>query len=620
MKHVEQSIINKIAFKDIRANLSKNLILLFAVSISAFMISIIISLCLAQIETQRTYSLQNFGKADSSIEPIIYVLLVVIVLVMFAGFLLIYNVMSINISRNIRFYGMMKLVGMTSQQVKRIFLKQVFIICAAGILLGIALSVFATQKIIPYFLEMYVAGITQDKALFFYPGSYISTVLLIFFISFCGTYIPIKNVTNLSSIDAFKFREYNTAFKRVHPSVFKPMKIALRNVFRVPKYAAFVFCSLSLGMVLYMAVATILGSANTDMYAQMAAGNMDSDIYLRNNKTAQYSFGDSSDFYVFESDLIRELKQMQGITGIDFTYFYEIQMDLIDLDGEMNTLPGYIYGVSKEWAVMMNEENGMSIDVDAFNRGEEAVIRDIWKNEFISKDNVEFVIGENQLISMPLGGVLPAEYQDYFGTNYNRLPCVYIVEDQLKEFINELPVYDISINVKEGDEENVLNGVKKLIENHQDIIFVSKIEERIETEKILKTLKLLGNCISGVLCFVGIINFFNIITSSILSRQREFALLEAVGQTKRQSMQIVIYEGFIYMLGTLALVVILGGGIIGGLYLYMDKQLDYMKFVVPYKSFFIMVLFIFFICLLVPLVTYKLISQDVLARRLVESD
>ena len=620
MKYVERGIINKIAFKDIRANSTKNLILLFAVSVSAFMISIITSLCLAQIETQKTYSLQNFGKADRSIEPIIYVLLVVIVLVMFAGFLLIYNVMSINVSRNIRFYGMMKLVGMTSQQVKRIFLKQVFIICAAGIPLGIVLSVFAMQKIIPYFLEMYVSGATQDKALFFYPVSYISTVLLIFFISFCGTYIPIKNVTNLSSVDAFKFREYNTAFKRVHPSVFKPMKIALRNVFRVPKYAALVFCSLFLGMLLYLTVSTILGSTNTDMYARMATGNMNNDIYLRNDKTAQYSFGDSSDFYVFEAEFIRELEQMQGITGIDFTYFNEIQMDSIDSDGVVNTLPGYIYGVSKEWAAMINEENDMSIDVDAFNSGKEAVIRDIWKNELISKDNVEFVIGENQIISIPLGGVLPAEYQDYFGTNYNRLPCIYIVEDQLKEFINELPVYDISINVKEGDEENVLIDVKKLVENHHNIIFVSKIEERIEAEKILNTLMFLGNCISGVLCFVGIINFFNIITSSILSRQREFALLEAVGQTKKQSVQIVIFEGLIYMLGTLVLVLILGGGIIGGLFIYMDKQLDYMKFVVPYKSFFIMILLIFLICLLIPLVTYKLISRDVLARRLVESD
>lgn len=101
-----------------------------------------------------------------------------------------------------------------------------------------------------------------------------------------------------------------------------------------------------------------------------------------------------SDFYVFESDFIRELEQIQGITGIDFTYFYAIQMGSIYSDRVANTLPGYIYGVSKEWAAMMNEKSNMSIDVDAFNHRKEAVIRDIWKNKLISKDSAKFVIGD----------------------------------------------------------------------------------------------------------------------------------------------------------------------------------------------------------------------------------
>ena len=60
----------------------------------------------------------------------------------------------------------------------------------------------------------------------------------------------------------------------------------------------------------------------------------------------------------------------------------------------------------------------------------------------------------------------------------------------------------------------------------------------------------------GILCFivgiVGILNFLNAVMTGILSRQREFAVLQAVGMTGRQLKKMLIFEGLFYALGAAA--------------------------------------------------------------------
>ena len=49
---------------------------------------------------------------------------------------------------------------------------------------------------------------------------------------------------------------------------------------------------------------------------------------------------------------------------------------------------------------------------------------------------------------------------------------------------------------------------------------------------------------------VGVLNFVNAMMTSILSRRREFAVLQAVGMTKRQLKAMLVWEGMLYTLGS----------------------------------------------------------------------
>ena len=52
-------------------------------------------------------------------------------------------------------------------------------------------------------------------------------------------------------------------------------------------------------------------------------------------------------------------------------------------------------------------------------------------------------------------------------------------------------------------------------------------------------------------------NFFNTTAASIISRQKELALLEAVGMTKKQISKMLVAEGWIYLGGALLAAIVL---------------------------------------------------------------
>ena len=55
---------------------------------------------------------------------------------------------------------------------------------------------------------------------------------------------------------------------------------------------------------------------------------------------------------------------------------------------------------------------------------------------------------------------------------------------------------------------------------------------------------------AGILGVVGIINFVNLISTSVISRKKEFAVMESVGMTSRQLKDMIVFEGILYALST----------------------------------------------------------------------
>ena len=80
----------------------------------------------------------------------------VILLVLFivgSGYLLIYNVLYISISKDTRFYGLMKTIGTTQKQIKSLVKKQTFKFACIGIPVGVVLAAAVSFALVPLFLQ-----------------------------------------------------------------------------------------------------------------------------------------------------------------------------------------------------------------------------------------------------------------------------------------------------------------------------------------------------------------------------------------------------------------------------------------------------------------------------------
>ncbi len=92
----------------------------------------------------------------------------------------------------------------------------------------------------------------------------------------------------------------------------------------------------------------------------------------------------------------------------------------------------------------------------------------------------------------------------------------------------------------------------------KSLTFTSKstLEEHYRGQPRANTI--MSFSISIIIAFVGVLNFINSMTTAIVSRKKEFAMIQSVGMTKRQLRRMLVDEGFYYAAGILTASYILG--------------------------------------------------------------
>lgn len=89
-----------------------------------------------------------------------------------------------------------------------------------------------------------------------------------------------------------------------------------------------------------------------------------------------------------------------------------------------------------------------------------------------------------------------------------------------------------------------------------NIVSREEIKEQYQAET--RSSAVIGYAISFVVALVGILNFINSMVTAIISRKKEFAMIQSVGMTKWQLRRMLTFEGLYYAGITLAVSYVLG--------------------------------------------------------------
>ena len=187
-------------------------------------------------ENQPIATVQLYDTSAGQETATLLSLCAVAVFLIFTGYLLIYNILYISISRDVRFYGLLKTLGATPKQIKRVVRGQILRLCLIGIPVGIVLSLILSLGIVPFFISALDAVSSDGSVVSFSPLIYLGAIIFPLFTAMLGASKPAKKAASISPIEAQKYTGVTGSIKGVRSVAHgKPVRMAWRNIFRDKK-------------------------------------------------------------------------------------------------------------------------------------------------------------------------------------------------------------------------------------------------------------------------------------------------------------------------------------------------------------------------------------------------
>lgn len=570
--------------------------------------------------------------------------LIIILFIVLSGYLLIYNVLYIGVNKDINFYGLLKTIGTSPKQIKRIVKGQALRLSLIGIPIGMILGAVVSFIIVPITMSTMFAGsdaTAMPKDVSFNPIIFILAALFSLLTVMISCKKPAKIASNISPIEALRYTgstsKKSKKDNRKSTNGGKLYKMAWYNVFREKKRAFVVFLSLFMGIITFLSVNTFLSSISVENYINR---------YVKNDFTIQNTDGVDDKI---DDDFISEIKNIKGVENINISKGSTLQIDMSDdvilpalksiykrfgtSDEELNKyienikkdpslLSASVVGVDDNLIDRLNNELKNKIDVKSFKEGKLALV-DSW---YYDTDIYKSISG-NLTIRNPKSNA-SATFDATMIDDSNQLlppglpaplgiPTIYVSNTALEKIDKNANTNLVYINADDKYESSINTKLKEMC-NKRGLYFESKIDSTVNFNKSQMVMNILGGGIGVILILIGILNFINIMITGVNSRLKELAILESIGMTKKQIKKMLTFEGLYYALITIGFILTIGIGIIYGMSELAKNIADYATFVFPTLPLISLIIVIFAVCLITPSLVFKISSKQSVTERIRE--
>ena len=599
-------------------------------------------------------------------------------LIIFTGYLIIYNVFQISVTNDIRFYGLLKTIGTTGRQLRRIICQQALMLSLAGIPLGLLVGWFIGSRLTPVIIAR-LNGIHNMVSVS--PVIFVVSALFSLLTVLLSCARPGRLAAKVSPIEAVRYTEGGTPKKKVKKSGGVSLfAMAKANLGRSRCKTVVTVLSLSLAVMLlnltvtftngfsmekylsnqmvsdfiladagYFQVSTLWGAGKAlpekVIGAVTAQGGIAADgrVYGRTTPVQEFV---TEDWYRAHYGrwngqenlnllVERAERRADGLLA-DGAQLYGMEPFVLDkltvLDGDLSKL--YEPGGNYIAAVYSTDDYG-NADLNSHwaRLGDTVTLRYVEEFEYYNPDT-----GEVYESGIPEGQPWRERAAKYRDVEYEVVALVdvphalgyrYYGDDQFilnnQTFIRDTGTNAVMLYTFDMEDETGNEAMESFLGDYTDnqnpqYDYESRATYAAEFESFRSMFLLLGGALSFIVGLVGILNFFNAILTGILTRRREFAVLQSIGMTGGQLKRMLVYEGLLYALGAVALSLILAaamgpltGSVLGNLFWFFDYHFT----VTP-----ILLLSPVFALLgcLVPLAVYRFVSRLTIVERLREAE
>ncbi len=589
-----------------------------------------------------------------------------LIVILLTGYLIIYNIFHISIMNDIRFYGLLKTVGTTKKQLHHLIIHQVLLLSIIGIPVGLFLGYVVGSFSMPILSRITYPN--NNIAFFLHPDPFIFLFGAVFSVItvFLSCRKPGKIAGSVSPIEAVKYTEVKVKqnHKKRKKHHFSPFSMALANLGRNKKKTFVVITAVSLSMVLLTLVMTGVGSFRLDQFLeQRVTGDItiigdrnisSTDIKLDKKYIdfvdTQQGIEETNEMWIsFTKDIIVDKKGKAGLQKLDQERKLDYSHGQKPL--EQKTFGGYIYGYTDGLFKNIKVLEG-SIDIDKFQNGNYILLKCFHGADTLEASDSLYHPGDKVTVQSITKNSKAREIKDKSGE------VIDIVYDNLEEKEYKvmaivdcphsmdlarfspnamdavLPLKEIkspknpekicfakSYKIKDENKEDFEAAVKDYTENTNSLMsYASKQSIANEFSGMVGVISTIGIALVIVIAFIGMLNFINAVFTGIISRKREFAMLQSIGMTTGQLCSVVVCEGISYIAVSGIINFVIGSVLSYAILNALNKIIMFFEYKFQIMPFFIMLPVLLMVAAVTPVISFWHIKKESIVERLRETE
>ena len=565
-----------------------------------------------------------------------FILCLTFVLVLF---LFIYDILYLSMGKDIRQYGLLRVLGVSDRQIKKIVYIQMLQVCLAGNGAGSVIAFIIAEGILAGRISRTnISGNGEGIRIAY--GCFLPVIsLLVFVVVFLVVHILLKKMLNLRSMQASVYENAGRSPKRMtkekkcwkkrYPNPI--LQIAWMNMMRSKKKCLLIVCSLALGC--EAALVSVMIGKGADIMSDLQQ-NPDFKICMT---------------YEFCTALIESSQEKEGILEEpgdfhveDFTKT-EGFLPILDKEGRerfqilnMQEDPVIIIqktGVCETEKLKQYIKDQSSIDLDTFLNQNGVLILHRHLLSEAAKENTEKYIGTSIGIYdlVPVGtdmsGYRPVPlvncgYLDLTDHGFPELDvmwngektiCMAVSEDTFEELSRYLTprTFQLSFDVEHGREPEIKKALKQWVKtintgSVKQLSLICNSDRIVREQNYILAARYVMWTVSLIFIFMGIMNYLNIMLTDIVIRSREFTVMRNIGLTENQLKWMLTLEGLFYSMITAGILGSFGNGILYLTGKYMKGRLPYFVFQYPLSELLGILAALLLLCSLIPCSIYRL--------------
>lgn len=583
----------------------------------------------------------------------IAVLLVIIIILVL--FLFMYNVIYISMDKDIRQYGLLKILGVQNDKIKKIIYFQILKICGKGTLVGVFGGSVMVGAVFPQIINRIYSDVSGAKVRVFYGVFLVIICICVWLTVFETMNLTLKRILQLSPIHTVKYENIEESLTYEKMTYNKKWninpicRIAWSNIIRSKKKSVLTIVSLAIGCEIALISATVVNGA--DLMNKLLE-NPDFCISITQNAC---------------KFMIENSQETEGKVFFDDAMIFEMVNSIDDEMSWGKTIEGFIPIIDKEggksFRILQAQTDPMLIiqkmdeveleqlknyikkreinaDLNTFIKNNGVMILHSHLLSEVTKeavvDNMGKKIGINDLVPVgtDMSDYVPVElincaYLDITDKSFPKIELAWNGKNTIYMVVSEKTFYNlekyltkqtfqISFSVKQKREDETKNIVKQWIKE-SNIEFQEKnsieglnllslecnSDNIVKAQNYILITRIIMWTVSILLFFVGIMNYLNIMLTDIITRSREFVIMRNIGVTGKQLRRMLMLEGIFYYSAVMLSLMTVGTAILYLVCKYIQTKLSYFVFKYPWEIFVGIMIILIIICISIPRIIYR---------------